>query len=87
MVNVVNFNEIPTIQHFRRYLGVYAIFPKNIKCGNMIYGYQPYDYEDDTFVFVVTGKIYGIDSNGKATKPSGLCTGCSSRPHQRHTSR
>jgi AraC-like DNA-binding protein len=71
LVSVVNFNEVPTIQHFRHYIGVYAVFLKNIKCGNMTYGCQPYDYEDGTLVFVSPGQIYGIDSDGKAIKPSG----------------
>lgn len=71
LVSVVNFNEIPTVQNFRRYMGIYAIFLKNIKCGDMRYGSQPYDYEDGTLVFVSPGQIYGIDSNGIAIKPSG----------------
>jgi len=71
LVSVVNFNEVPTIQHFRHYIGVYAVFLKNIKCGNMTYGCQPYDYEDGTLVFVSPGQIYGIDSEGKSIKPSG----------------
>jgi AraC-like DNA-binding protein len=71
LVSVVNFNEIPTVQNFRRYMGIYAIFLKNIKCGDMRYGCQPYDYEDGTLVFVSPGQIYGIDSNGIAIKPSG----------------
>ncbi|WP_370576761.1 helix-turn-helix domain-containing protein [Pedobacter sp. N36a] len=37
----------------------------------MIYGCQPYDYEDGTLVFVSPGQIYGIDSKGVAIKPSG----------------
>lgn len=71
LVSVVNFNEIPTVQYFRRFMGVYAVFLKNIKCGDMIYGCQPYDYEDGTLVFVSPGQVYGIDSKGKVTKPSG----------------
>jgi len=71
LISVVNFNEVPTIQHFRHYIGVYAVFLKNIKCGNMTYGCQPYDYEDGTLVFVSPGQVYGIDSNGQAIKPSG----------------
>jgi AraC-like DNA-binding protein len=71
LVSVVDFNEIPTIQHFRRLMGVYAIFLKNIKCGDMLYGCQPYDYDDGTLVFVSPGQVYGIDSNGIAIKPSG----------------
>ncbi|MCF2489962.1 AraC family transcriptional regulator [Dyadobacter sp. CY347] len=71
LVSVINFNEIPTVQHFRRYMGIYAVFFKNIKCGDMIYGCQPYDYEDGTLVFISPGQVYGIDSKGVATKPSG----------------
>ena len=71
LVSVINFNEIPTVQHFRRYMGVYAVFLKNIKCGNITYGCQPYDYEDGTLVFVAPGQVYGIDSKGVVTKPSG----------------
>jgi len=71
LVSVVNFDDIPPLQYFRRYMGIYAVFLKDIKCGNMIYGCQPYDYEDGTLVFVAPGQVYGIDSNGIKSKPTG----------------
>lgn len=71
LVSVVNFDEMPTYQYFRRYMGVYAIFLKYIKCGDMRYGCQPYDYEDGTLVFISPGQVYGIDSNGQIIKPRG----------------
>jgi AraC-like DNA-binding protein len=71
LVSVINFNEVPQVINFRMFMGVYAIFLKNIKCGNMIYGCQPYDYEDGTLVFVSPGQVYGIDSQGVAMIPSG----------------
>lgn len=71
LVSVVNFDEIPTYTQFRRYMGLYCIFLKNIKCGDIRYGCQPYDYEDGTLVFISPGQVYGIDSNGKIIKPSG----------------
>jgi len=71
LVSVVNFNEIPAIQYFRCYMGIYAGFLKNIKCGDMVYGCKPYDYEDGTLVFVSPGQVYGIDSKGKMMKPTG----------------
>lgn len=37
LVSVVNFDEIPTYHNFRRYMGVYAVFLKNIKCGDMVW--------------------------------------------------
>lgn len=71
LVSVINFNEIPSIQNFKMSLGVYAIFFKNIKCGDMKYGCQHYDYDDGTMVFISPGQVYGIDSKGVVTKPSG----------------
>lgn len=71
LVSVINFNEVATIQHFRHYMGLYAVFLKNIKCGDMTYGCQPYDYDDGTLVFVSPGQIYGVNSKGVAIKPSG----------------
>ncbi|WP_293956612.1 MULTISPECIES: AraC family transcriptional regulator [unclassified Sphingobacterium] len=71
LISVVNFDEIPTYQYFRRYMGIYAVFLKYIKCGDIKYGCQPYDYEDGTLVFISPGQVYGIDSKGEIIKPSG----------------
>ena len=71
LVSVVDFDEMPTYQYFRRYMGIYAVFLKYIKCGDMKYGCQSYDYEDGTLVFISPGQVYGIDSKGKIIKPSG----------------
>ncbi|MDQ0781410.1 AraC family transcriptional regulator [Chryseobacterium sp. W4I1] len=71
LVSVINFDDVDPIQYFKRYMGIYAVFLKDIKCGDIIYGCQPYDYEDGTLVFVSPGQVYGIDSNGVMTKPSG----------------
>src|SRR5690606_15503470 len=71
LVSVVDFDVMPTYQYFRRYMGIYAILLKNIKCGDMRYGCQSYDYEDGTLVFISPGQVYGVESKGKIIKPSG----------------
>jgi AraC-like DNA-binding protein len=71
LVSVIRFNEVPTVISYRMFVGLYMVFLKDIKCGDMIYGCQPYDYEDGTLVFVSPGQLYGIDSKGVAVKPSG----------------
>jgi len=71
LVSIINFNEIEMIRHYRRRMGVYAVFFKEIKCGDMKYGCQPYDYDDGTLIFISPGQVYGIDSGGLTTKPSG----------------
>jgi AraC-like DNA-binding protein len=71
LVSVINFDEIQPVVNTRMHLGIYAVFMKHIKCGDIRYGCQPYDYEDGTLVFIGPNQTYGIDSKGVAIKPSG----------------
>ncbi len=52
-------------------LCIYAVFLKDNKCGDIIYGGKPYDYEDGTLVFVSRGQVYGIDNHTVNENPSG----------------
>ena len=72
LISVINFDDIQPVMNAHMHMGIYAVFLKDIKCGNIIYGCQPYDYEDGTLVFVSPGQRYGIDSKGIAIKPSGF---------------
>jgi AraC-like DNA-binding protein len=71
LISVINFDDLPPVVNTRMHLGIYAVFMKNIKCGDIRYGCQPYDYEDGTLIFIGPGQTYGIDSKGEAIKPSG----------------
>lgn len=71
LVTVINFDETPKVINYRMNMGLYAVFLKDVKCGDMIYGCQPYDYEDGTLVFTAPGQMYGIDSKGLPTRPKG----------------
>ncbi len=52
-------------------MGIYAVFLKDNKCGDITYGGKPYDYEDGTLVFVSPGQVYGIDNHSVNNNPSG----------------
>ena len=41
--------------------GIYALFLKDVKCGDIRYGRQFYDYQDGTIVSFGPGQITGID--------------------------
>ena len=41
--------------------GIYALFLKDTKCGDIRYGRQLYDYQDGTIVSFGPGQITGID--------------------------
>ena len=74
LVSVVKFNEVPKILKLKAYFGIYAIFLKLEKCGEMTYGCQPYDYAEGTLVFIGPGQVYSVDGgpNPVVSKGFGL---------------
>ena len=61
LVSVVRFKEAPKVLKLKAFFGVYAVFLKLEKCGEMTYGCQPYDYDDGTVVFIGPGQTYSVD--------------------------
>lgn len=51
--------------------GLYCIFLKDIKCGDLKYGCNYYDYEEGTLVFVSPGQVMEIESDGEIYQPKG----------------
>lgn len=71
LVSVIDFSEIEPFYFFRKQMGVYAIFLKEAKCGNLTYGCNSYDYEEGTLLFIAPGQVYGIEDNGEKQKAKG----------------
>jgi len=71
LVSVVDFGKAEPFCFFRAQLGVYTIFLKDTKCGNMTYGCGTYDYEEGTLVFLAPGQIYGIEDSTEKRKGVG----------------
>lgn len=65
LVSIVDFEKAEPFCYFKSQLGVYAIFLKNSKCGNMTYGCSTYDYEEGTLIFIAPGQVYGVESETK----------------------
>ena len=61
LVSVVDFEKVEPFCFFKAQLGVYTIFLKDSKCGNMTYGCSTYDYEEGTLIFLAPGQVYGIE--------------------------
>lgn len=63
LVSVVDFSEVTntTAIPSRFLYGVYAIFLKDVKCGDIHYGKQLYDYQNGTLVFFAPGQLVGFE--------------------------
>ena len=44
-------------EHFRINYWVYALFLKDTRCGDIMYGRQSYDYQDGTIVSFAPGQV------------------------------
>lgn len=71
LVGVVDFSQVPPLRHARKAFGFYAIFLKDIKCGDLRYGRHYYDYQEGTLVFISPGQVLGNDDNGEYFQAGG----------------
>ena len=51
--------------------GLYCIFLKEVKCGDLHYGKHTYDYQEGTLVFVSPGQVVTIETTGEIYQPKG----------------
>ena len=71
LVSVVDLSKADPRQGSRMYFGFYTIFLKDVKCGDLLYGRNTYDYQEGTLVFLAPGQVAGINSNGVTYQPKG----------------
>lgn len=71
LVNVVDLSKADKRFNRRVSYGFYTVFLKEIKCGDLHYGCNYYDYEEGTLVFVGPGQVIGVENNGEHYQPKG----------------
>ncbi len=71
LISIIDLSKSGPIRHLRKYMGIYVIFLKDVKCGDIKYGKQNYDYQDGTLMFVAPGQVIDIDNNGEYFQPNG----------------
>jgi AraC family transcriptional activator of pobA len=72
LVSVIDFaGTSPQVYASKMNFGFYAVYLKDVKCGDIKYGRDTYDYQDRTLVFVAPGQIINVDIN-EEYKPSGF---------------
>jgi AraC family transcriptional activator of pobA len=71
LVNIVDISKASPRTHARYRYGFYTIFLKDVKCGDLRYGCNYYDYEEGTLVFVAPGQVIGVENSGEQFQPQG----------------
>ena len=71
LVSVIDLSKAHPMKHVRHIFGFYAIFLKEVKCGDLLYGRQHYDYQEGTLVCLAPGQVIGIEDNGEVYQPKG----------------
>lgn len=51
--------------------GFYCIFLKEVKCGDLKYGRNYYDYQEGTLVFTAPGQVMELENTGETYQPIG----------------
>jgi AraC-like DNA-binding protein len=74
LVNVIDLSQATSFPaHFTVNYGVYALFLKETKCGDIRYGRQPYDYQEGTITSFAPGQVTETDMpEGVKPKAKGI---------------
>ena len=71
LVSVIDFSKCGPARFERQVYGFYTVFLKEVKCGDLRYGRNYYDYQEGTLVFLAPGQVIGYESNGQTYQPKG----------------
>jgi len=72
LVEVIDWSKADRpLERILHSFGFYAVFLKDIKCGDLVYGRQYYDYQEGTLVFAAPGQVLGATGTGGIVNPKG----------------
>ena len=71
LVNVIDFSKANTRTGSKMYFDLYCVFLKDVKCGDLKYGKQIYDYQEGTLVFVAPGQVIDVVNKADEYQPMG----------------
>ncbi|MEY3920803.1 MAG: hypothetical protein RL634_564 [Bacteroidota bacterium] len=71
LISLVDLSTAKPMPATTFHFGVYAIYLKELKCGELKYGRGKYDYQEGTLVFVAPGQILGVQPGVKTYEPKG----------------
>src|SRR5260370_39684993 len=61
LVSVIDFEgTTPEVYASKMTFAFYAVYLKDVRCGDIKYGRHTYDYQDRTLVFVAPGQVINV---------------------------
>ncbi|CAI8439701.1 MAG: HTH-type transcriptional activator RhaS [Cryomorphaceae bacterium] len=71
LVSVLDFSNADRRTGSKMYFNLYCAFLKDVKCGDLKYGKQTYDYQEGTLVFVSPGQVLDVLNKTDEYQPMG----------------
>ncbi len=71
LVSVVDLSKAAPRGLNSMYFGFYTVFLKEVKCGDLRYGKNTYDYQEGTLVFIAPGQVVTVENAGEVYQPKG----------------
>lgn len=71
LINILDYKKLNLLELGSYYFGIYCIFLKETKCGDLRYGKGTYDYQEESLVFIAPGQVVSIESYLPGVKPNG----------------
>lgn len=71
LVSVIDLSKSRPMKHLRHTFNFYAVYLKDEKNCDIIYGRQPYDYQKGSVICLAPRQIIGIEDTGEIFQPKG----------------
>ena len=71
LISVIDLSSCKPMYHLRANYGFYALFLKDVKCGDIRYGRNLYDYQAGSMVCMAPGQLLEILNNHEIYQPQG----------------
>jgi AraC-like DNA-binding protein len=71
LVSIVDLSKASPRKNYKMNFGIYCVILKDIKCGDLKYGNNYYDYQEGTLVFFAPGQVVEVSNNTEYYQPFG----------------
>ena len=71
LISVLDLSKADPMPARTFHFSMYAVYLKELKCGELKYGRSNYDFQEGTLVFIAPGQVLGVQPNVSSFEPKG----------------